>query len=442
MENILKFIAENKLIKKGNVIGVGVSGGSDSMALLHFLKEHQHDLDFEVVAITIDHSIREEAAADVRFVMEYCRENHIRAYKFKVDAPKISKEKGVSLETAARQARYGIFEALIEKNVIDRVALAHHKMDQAETILMHILRGSGANGVRGMEARNGNYIRPMLTTDKSEVMDYVMANSVDYVTDKTNDDDTYSRNFVRNKVLLPLTKKWPGAVGSILNFSKSIIEDDNYINTQVFEDALIYEGKNVRIPLSYFMYHNAVVSRMIFGALKKIGVEEDIERKHIDMIIKLAREGENGNKINLPKSVSIYREYDYITISNQFREKQTLDLSFRCGSFPIANFGTLVVKNIKNSEIPKEALIVDADAIPRKARWRFRQEGDMFTKFGSGTKKLKSFFVDKKIPLRLRDDIPVLAVGNEILIVAGYEIAFNVKVSKKTESAYLIAVKK
>ena len=181
MQNILNFIKENKLIKKGQIVGVGVSGGSDSMALVHYLASLQDELDFEVVAIHIDHSIREESREEAEFVIRRCKEMGIRAYKFKIDAPKLAKERNESIETAAREGRYEVFESLIKRDVVDVIALAHHQSDQVETILMHIFRGSGVAGARGMEPiRDKKYIRPMLTTTKKEILEYASYNNIDY----------------------------------------------------------------------------------------------------------------------------------------------------------------------------------------------------------------------------------------------------------------------
>ena len=124
------FIFENKLFKSGEIIGVGCSGGSDSLALLHYLANNQEKFDIEVVAIHVDHEIRENSYIDADFVKEKAREWGIRFYKFRVDAPKIAKEKGISLESAAREARYGVFKTLLKKGLIDKIALAHHISDQ------------------------------------------------------------------------------------------------------------------------------------------------------------------------------------------------------------------------------------------------------------------------------------------------------------------------
>ena len=196
MEHVLENIKNFNLIKKGDTIGVAVSGGKDSMALLHFLSALQLDLDFEVVAIHIDHSLRPSSAQDAFFVMNYCKKNHIRAYKFKVDVKALAEKSGNSIETEAREARYGVFESLIKKGIVDKIALAHHAEDQAETILLHLFRGSGLSGARGMDIKKKDiYIRPMLQTRKSDIVRYIDDYEIPFVEDETNSEDVYQRNF-------------------------------------------------------------------------------------------------------------------------------------------------------------------------------------------------------------------------------------------------------
>lgn len=443
MDSILRTIKENNLIKRGDVIGVALSGGMDSMALFSYLCSISEDLDFEVVGIHVDHSIRETSSDDARFVISYCRERNIRAYKFKVDASKLAKEKNISIESAAREARYGVFEAAIKKGIVDKIAIAHHMSDQAETILLHLFRGSGVAGAKGMEEVHDNmYIRPMLNTEKSEIVDYIAKFDIPYVQDETNFDDTYTRNYLRNKVFPILQKQWPNVIPSLVAFGKACTEDDNYINSQVLEDALIIMDKTVKIPKSYFLYPNAIITRLIFKAFKIIGVTKDIERKHIEMIKELVKNGENGSKLNLPFSAMVYKEYDYITITNKFIPKPSGVWDFKCGSFEVPNFGSISIKRVKQIKQDDKALYIDYKKVPKDAAWRFRQDGDVFAKFGGGTKKLKGFLIDKKVPLRERDNIPVLASGNNVLVIAGVEISSSIKVDDNSNSAYKIEVKR
>lgn len=441
MESVKSTIVKNKLIKRGEIIGVGVSGGTDSMALLHYLHSISDELDFEICAVHIDHNIRENSSDDATFVMNYCKENGIRAYKFRVDVPKLAAERGVSLEVAARDARFGVFDALVKKGAVDKIAIAHHMSDQAETILLNLFRGTGIAGTRGMDLiRDGIYIRPMLFTEKKEILDYINYNSIPYVEDYTNADTTYSRNYIRNEILPVVCKRWPGAIEKIVSFSKACYDDDEYINSQIIDDAFILEEKTVKIPNSYFLYPNAIISRMIFKALRQIGITKDIERKHVELIKDLAINGKNGSKIDLPFGASAFKEYDYLTIINKNREVIVLNNPFKIDEFFVKNFGNIIVKRTKSQALNSKELILDSKKVPKDAIWRFRENGDVFEKFGGGTKKLKDYFIDKKVPQRLRSTTPVLASGNEILAIAGIEVSDKVKVDESTTSIYKICV--
>lgn len=441
MQSVEKFIEQTKMIKAGDVIGVGCSGGSDSMALLSFLAQNQEKYDIEVVAIHVDHSIRENSSDDADFVKAKAREMGVRFYKFRIDAPKIAKDRGISLESAAREGRYGVFEALLKKGLVDKIALAHQKSDQAETILMHLFRGAGMSGAKGMEAiRDNVYIRPMLTTSKQEIFDWLSENRIDYVDDETNADNTYNRNFVRNVLMREVVKRWPNAIDAITSFAKSIAEDDEFINSMAHIDAVMFEDKVARVPLSYFLYQSPIVSRMLFKVFKRIGITRDIERKHIEAIKELATKGENGKRIYLPFEAIAIKEYDYLTIYNRHVEEVTFSQPFKCGEFEVPSFGKVIVKRVKDFTPKEGVLYLDYRKVPKTASWRFREDGDVFEKFGGGKKKLKSFLIDKKIPQRKRNFLPVLADGNEIYAIAGVEISEKVRV-EDVPTAYMIEVK-
>ena len=230
MEKVLQLIKEQNLVRAGDVVAVACSGGPDSIALLHILKGLERELDIQVIAIHVNHSIRDNAKRDENFVKSFCKKNNIKNYTFVIDVPKLARTKAVSLETAGRMARYGVFDALIQKGVANKIALAHHAYDQAETILLHLFRGSGLNGVRGMEFnKDNNYIRPFLNITKKEVYEYLEKNGLEFVEDETNNESTYSRNFIRNDVIPKLQERWPNIVNTLINFSKMASEDNEYI---------------------------------------------------------------------------------------------------------------------------------------------------------------------------------------------------------------------
>lgn len=440
MESVRETIEKYNLIKEGDVVGVGVSGGQDSMALLHYLIEYRKEKKFEIVVVNIDHSIREESEEDSRFVMNYAKEHKLRAHTFKIDVPKYSEEEGLSLETAARDVRYRVFASLIEKNIVNKIATAHHLSDQAETILFHIFRGCGTSGAKGMEIKRDYFIRPMLETKKKDIVKYVEEHDIHYVEDKTNKDNSYDRNYIRNVVIPSIEKRWPAFTENLSNFATCCKEDDEYINSKIITDNIIVEKKTVRIPLSSFIFEKPVIARIIFKALAQIGVNKDIENKHINLIIDLAKKGQNGAKIKLANNVSCYKEYDFVTLSNQKKEMKVGSWPFKIGKYDIDDFGRLQVKSVDKMEYD-ENLYVDANKIPKTAKWRYRKDGDTITKFGGGTKKLKTYLIDKKVPARKRDDLVVLADKNEIYVVAGVGISDKAKIDDNTKKIYQISVK-
>ncbi len=444
MNSCEQFIFFNNLFEKGDKIGVGCSGGSDSLALLHFLATNQRKFNIEVVAIHVDHQVRENSQLDSEFVKKVAEDLGIHFYHFTVDVPKLANERGLSIETAGRDARYDIFKTLVSRGVINKVALAHHKNDQAETILMHIFRGAGIAGAKGMEPiSEAIYVRPMLDTSKSEIYSYLKKNKLEYLEDYTNSDNSYNRNFVRNVILKDVLSRWPNAIDSIVNFGKSASEDDEFINSQIYDDSIVYDDNLVKIPTSYFVYSQAVIARLVFRAMKSLGINKDIERKHISLIKKLAINGDNGNKLNLPFGVVAIKEYDYLTLHFKSKTCELLEKPFKIkDKIYVKGYGKISMTKVKNIDLKENALYIDVDALPTDAIWRFRKEGDNFTKFGGKRKKLKSFLIDRKVPARIRDNLPVLASDNEILVVSGIEISDRVKVDELSKNICKIIVEK
>ncbi len=441
MEKVLQLIKEKQFFTPGCVVGVACSGGADSMALLHFLNVNREKLDIDVMAVHVDHGTRDNDVRDAIFVQDYCKENRIRFYKFKVEAGLKSKTKGKGLEQVCREARYKVFENLREKGMVDKIVLAHHQNDQAETVLLHILRGSGLNGASGMEyVRDDFFVRPFLDVSKEEILSYVYQNQIPFVEDETNTDTTISRNFLRHKILPELEKVWPNAVENICNFAKICEEDDETLRSFMRFDAILQEKNVLKIPRSYFNYRVSFVKRMVLDCFEKLGLGQSVEKKHIDIVVDFAKNGQNGSKINLPENVVVYKEYEYITMALKKvkRETQT-EWPFKKGLTHVDDYGSIKVKKTEAREPVVGALLVDADKIPEDAKWRFFQEGDFIEKFGgAGVVKVKKYLSDKKIPLRLRKVLPLLCFGNEVLVIANIDISESLRVDENTKNAYLI----
>lgn len=444
MDKVLDFIKANKLIKQGEIIGVACSGGRDSMALLHFLNENKAQLDCQVIAINIDHCIREHSAADSAFVMDYCKENNIKAYTFKVDALKISREDKLSVEAGARNARYNTFEALIQKGLVDKIALAHHLYDQAETILLNLLRGCGLSGAKGMEPmRDNKYIRPMLNVAREDIMEYIDDYAIPYVEDETNEDTNYSRNYIRQVIMPTIRKKFKTVDKNLVNFASICLQDDKYINSQVDMGGVAKVGDITRVPLQYFAYDDSIVNRMLLKVLANYSAQ-DVESRHISIIRDFAINGKNGDSIDLPFGIKAHKEYEYLTLGPIKKNVEMVRQEFKKGKTYIDGFGTIRIVSSKvfNSIKPHQH-VVDSNKIPEEAVWRFKEDQDEFIPFGSESpKKLKDYLADKKIPQRLRNNIPVLAVGNTVYIVADIEISNLLRVDDNSTSLYKINYEK
>lgn len=443
MEHILSNIKKYNLINAGETVAVACSGGKDSMALLHYLWSNRKELGCKVVAVNVDHGIRENSADDSAFVKNFCKKNGIEIYSFKVNAIKYSEDKKVSLEQGARECRYKVFEGVIHKGLANKVALAHHLQDQAETILLNLFRGTGIAGASGMDyIRDNIFIRPMLNTPQTSIMAYMGANEIPFVEDETNTEDEYNRNYIRNKIMPLLRSRWQGVDKSIANFGNNCREDEKYIQSTISKDAIIVEDGLARINASYFVYSDAYVFRLILSALKKIGIATNIETKHLKMIKSMAIEAENGTKISLVNGLSVIKEYNFITFTNRRVKTSHKKYKFKKGKLDISGYGLIETITTRKFEIGKYTHLIDASKLPKDAEWRFRKDGDMFEKFGGGTKSLSDYLIDKKVPVRLRAITPVLAVGNEILIIAGVEISNKLKVDKNTKVAYGINAKR
>lgn len=444
MENVIDYIKEHKLIKSGEVVGVACSGGRDSICLLHYLNSIKADLDCEVVAVNVDHGIRQTSAFDTEFVMQFCKNNGIRAYKFKAEALKVAKEEKLTVEQAARKVRYGIFETVIKKGLVDKIALAHHMQDQAETVLLNIIRGAGLSGAKGMEpTRDGIYIRPMLETPREEIMSYLDENNLEFVEDETNADNTFSRNYIRNVIMPAFRRHFKSVDKNIVSFASICKQDDEFINSQIDMGTMIETKEFVKIPLTYFYQPKAIVNRILMKVLSKYA-KQDIEKKHIKMIEEFALEANNGNIISLPFKIKVLKEYDYIVIGDIKKKEVTGEYPFKSGKLKIEGYGIIRSTISKVRTEPKiHQHIIDADRLPTNAVWRFRKEGDVFSPLGlGGTKKLKEYFIDKKVPQRMRDVIPVLASDNKILAVADIEIAEEIKITENTRSYYKVNYEK
>ena len=307
IKKVLETIKKYNLIENGDKIVLGVSGGPDSITMLDILKQLREEIVFEIVVAHINHMIREEAIGDEKYVQEYCKKNNIECYIKRIDVEKIANTKKIGTEEAGRKVRYEFFEEILQKTGSNKIGIAHNKNDKIETIIMHILRGSGISGLKGIEPKRDNkYIRPLIECERSEIEQYCEENKLEPRIDKTNFENEYTRNKIRNIVIPYIKKEFnPNIIETINRLSEVITEEDDYLEkeTQKIYNKILLEkdDKQIILKLKEFNEQETVIKNRIIILVAKnlFGSSEGIEKIHIRDLIKLCNNN-IGNKYLTP----------------------------------------------------------------------------------------------------------------------------------------------
>ncbi len=404
-------------------VALAVSGGIDSMVMLHmYAASSAHP---NIFVVTVNHGIRPEAQSDCNFVAEYCAGLGVECRVIRVDVPAFAAEHKLSTETAARILRYRVLDGLD----CDFVCLAHNSDDNAETVLMHILRGSGAKGASGMKPVSGRYIRPLLDWTRADIERYARKHNVPFVNDSTNGDTRYTRNFIRHKVMPLLEQLNPCVKQNILRFAGHIARDDSILSAQAETDLekVRFDEEGAHMPSELFFNDDYRILDRIFH---RLGIYCDIEQVHFEAIRDIMKKG-GGKMVDLPFGYAAYNDYDELTIC---RRQQTVSYSFE---LPFALGATQTPLGVAEVTADGYGLRIDAGKIPDNAVFRTRREGDVFTKFGGGTKPLNRYLIDKKIPERKRDGLLLIASGNEIFAIFDVEISDKARVEEGAAPTYI-----
>ena len=307
---ILETIKKYNMIENGEKVVLAVSGGPDSICMLDILKDIKNDetidMNFEIVVAHVNHMIRKEAEEDEKYVKKYCEENQIEFYSKSIDVQKMANNNKIGLEEAGRKARYDFFDEILEKTKAQKIAIAHNKNDKVETVLMHILRGSGINGLKGIEPKRGKYIRPLIESERNEIEEYCDEKNLQPRIDKTNFENEYTRNKVRNLLIPYIQKEFnPNLIQTIDRLSNLVAEEEDYMDKQVqkiYEEILISENeKEIQLDLKTFNLQEKVIkSRVILYTITRLfGNSKGLEKIHIEDIIKLCSNN-IGNKYLTP----------------------------------------------------------------------------------------------------------------------------------------------
>ena len=411
------------------IVAVAVSGGLDSMSLLHYMQSNAKHYNFKLVAVNVEHGIRGESSInDSLFVAEYCYKNDIPLFSFSVDSVQKAKTDKLSIEQSARILRYECFYQAIADGKCDIVATAHHRGDLCESVLLNLFRGTGIKGLSGIKSiHDDKIIRPMLNVGKDEIELYAKDNNIPFVTDETNFSDEYTRNFLRLNVIPKIKEVFPELEKSVERLSGIAKAEDEFMDECARTAVKIKDGV-ASIPVDT---HDAVLKRAVIIALKGLGLEKDWAKTHADAVCGL-KNLENGAKVYLPNYLYATREYDYIVITEN-TEKNYEQIPFSYGTTQFGEYKIYTQTAGRDVDL-KSGFYCDLNKIPSTAIIRTKRDGDIFTKFGGGTKSLGDFLTDKKIPLRIRERLPVLADGNVVLCVFSVAVSDKIKVDDNTQT--------
>ena len=283
-------------------IGVAVSGGMDSMVLLHLLIS----AGVTPYVINVEHGIRGESSlSDSAFVKDFCEKNGLPLFSTQVNAVAESRKLGISIELAARKLRYNYFDKLLADGKVDRIALAHHADDNAETILMRIFRGTGIRGLKGITERDG-YIRPLIKFTRAEIEEYAKNNNVPFVEDETNSDTVYTRNFIRHEILPKIKERYPEVLTSFTRLAENAAEADEFISSFIVPAETTAVG---RVVYGIFSKPTIIQKYSINAALHDMGATQDIEYKHLNSLLELKYK-DNNSSVDLPFGITAVKQYD------------------------------------------------------------------------------------------------------------------------------------
>lgn len=438
-QKVMETIEKNKMLEKGDRVIIGVSGGADSIALADFLCSVQEQFFLGLTVVHIHHGIRgKEADDDKDFVKAFCEKKKIECLVFYHDIPKEARSKRISEEEAGRQARYEDFEAVAQKKQANKIAVAHNKNDQAETLFMRLCRGSGMKGFGGILPKRGKIIRPFLDCTRQEIEQYCKKRNLDFCIDSTNSENQYTRNKIRNQLIPWLEKEInTETVDHIVSMSEQMREENIYLEKiadSIYQKAKIKKNfDSILLCCETIKEEDAVIQRRVLKQaieeLKKNG--KNISMRHIQAIRELI-EKPTGKGIDLIEGIKAKRVYDGICIYQEVAEQENLqiDKEMTLGeTIFIKELGKFVEisSNENKNGIKKNRMctkVFDYDKIKNSIHLRTRKPGDRIYFRGiGGNKKLKDYFIDEKIPREERSRILLIADGSDILWVMGYRVS-------------------
>ena len=482
-------ISKYGLIQENDKVLASVSGGPDSMFLVHALGMLKDMLKFQLLCFHLDHLTRNgQSTDDAAFVKQFCAGNSIELISQTVDAKKWSKDNRLSFQEGARTLRIKLLEETADKAGATKIAVGHTASDNIETFFLNLLRGSGLNGLSGISPSSGRFIRPLIDIERNEIEKYLKDKSIPYRVDVSNLENIYARNKIRNLLLPFIREDFAADIDKKVSLLIRNLRDDNSLIEEIalqgldevtektggkdnaINQSLIVSGSLTIDLLQLSVYPVALVKRILMCAIEKVkGSATDIKSKNIDDVTVVAlQKGGPSKEITLPGGVLVIKEneklflFKYTGASFKAASRRTpqalKDLEsaedvneINPGSLQLYEEKGIKIKTqiinggiglIKDKKPSRDEAYLDYDCISFPVIMRFWEEkGEKFYPLGlGGSKKLQDFFTDRKVPPSLRARIPLFFDSAKLIWVAGYEIDERVKLTDKTVKIFHIKI--
>lgn len=442
------YITQHSLIEPGEKVLAACSGGPDSLALVDILLKISHKLKFLLAVAHVDHMLRgEESAADAQFVKEFCQARGLPCFLTAINVPAFLSSVGGSTEDACRILRYQYLRETAKMWGNAKIATGHHRDDQAETVLLHLFRGSGGNGLSGMKAKTGDIIRPFLTLTRQEIEEYCRKSALVPRIDATNLAHEFLRNRIRLRIMPYIESELGFSVRDPLCRAAEIVADQKDFLDSVIEGiwpSLVQELDDTAIvSVKKLTKQHIAVKRLLFRRLiEKIkGNLTGITFRHVEKLIEIAECRPVGSRLDLPEGLRAERTYDTVRL---YHRKHDIDGKIQYnvliaipGETIITQLGIHILATVDSAApktLPSDAAVFDLARVHQPLFVRSRRPGDKIAPRGmQGEKKVKDILIDKKVPRKLRDQVPIFCDSQgSILWLGGLRGSRLGQVSDKT----------
>lgn len=463
LDHVKQTINKYQMLVKGDSVLLAVSGGPDSIAMTYALKSLQKEYQLNLYIFHLNHKLRgRESDADAEFVAKVASDLDIPAFLAEENVSEYIQQNKLSLQEGAREIRYKLLEEKAVEVGATKIAIGQHANDQAETVLMRFLRGSGLVGLGGIApVRDGRFIRPLIETSRKDIDEYLITLGVTARLDKSNLKTVYLRNKIRLELLPLLQMEYNSNISQVLCQMSGVVREENHFLEEIARESLDKilldtENDEIVVDKKRFLALHLALKRRIIKLLweKTVNEKMGLAYVHIDKALDFVAAGSSGNKINLPKGAWLVNSYNTFAIK-RFGHQQTKSLDKSYSFLKIPGETITKEKVIKAEILPFDRqkefrsdfdreIYLDYDLVKDGLlTLRNRLSGDTFSPLnGSGKKKLKDYFINNKIPREQRDEILLLTQNNVVLWVVGHSLNDNYKVRSKTKNILRISLDK